>query len=80
MAGDSSKVRINMLHPEDSTWPDRKELRTWTSRPTESSGGAAMIPDHPTFESRYKLRKQDGEKMKKTYDEGDLSGLPTTIT
>ncbi|KAL8879786.1 MAG: hypothetical protein Q9198_002671 [Flavoplaca austrocitrina] len=29
---------------------------------------------------RYKLRKQDGEKMKKTYDEGDLSGLPKTIT
>ncbi|KAL8790443.1 MAG: hypothetical protein Q9213_000595 [Squamulea squamosa] len=29
---------------------------------------------------RYKLRKQNGEKMKKTYDEGDLSLLPRTIT
>ena len=29
---------------------------------------------------RYKLRKQDGSKMKKTYDEGDLSVGPKTIT
>ncbi|KAI4241497.1 MAG: hypothetical protein L6R42_011246, partial [Xanthoria sp. 1 TBL-2021] len=28
---------------------------------------------------RYKLRKQEGEKMKKTYDEDDLSVLPRTV-
>ncbi|KAI4181207.1 MAG: hypothetical protein L6R41_006760 [Letrouitia leprolyta] len=27
----------------------------------------------------YKLRKENGEKIKKTYDEGDLSRVPKTI-
>ncbi|KAL8993926.1 MAG: hypothetical protein Q9169_005977 [Polycauliona sp. 2 TL-2023] len=35
--------------------------------------------DEVLGKGRYKLRKQDGEKIKKTYDEGDLSLLPRTI-
>ncbi|KAL8634790.1 MAG: hypothetical protein Q9226_009434, partial [Calogaya cf. arnoldii] len=30
-------------------------------------------------DGRYKLRKEDGKKMKKTYDKGNLSKLPRTI-
>ena len=30
-------------------------------------------------QGKYKLRKDNGEKLKKTYDEGDLSLLPKLV-
>ncbi|KAL8672341.1 MAG: hypothetical protein Q9168_003194 [Polycauliona sp. 1 TL-2023] len=54
----------------------------------ESSKDLNPVPNKIQSRSRYdsrpvifkeKLRKQDGGKMNKTYDEGDLSKLPRTI-
>ncbi|KAL8929050.1 MAG: hypothetical protein Q9208_001493 [Pyrenodesmia sp. 3 TL-2023] len=55
----------------------KKDQDVYVNGPRGSLGPLKV--DEVLGNGRYKLRKENGEKMKKTYDEGDLSNLPKLV-